>query len=78
MNDEERLKIVIKQMLEHNRILVRDYEKWALFAKAGQLVDTASYLVEAKNLTSNVNAALKQGLRHLSCSKAAFDGGKGL
>ncbi len=33
MDNRERLKIVIMQMLEHNETHVEKYEKWADFAK---------------------------------------------
>ena len=49
MNDEERLKIVIGQMLSTTEYLFES-NKNGLFAKASQLVDTGSYLVEAKIL----------------------------
>lgn len=65
MDDRERLKIVIMQMIEHNKIHLEKYEKWAGFAKAHQLVDAGIFLDDAGKLSVNVNIALEQTLNYL-------------
>jgi len=42
MNDKEILKIVIMQMLEHNKIHRERYEKWAGVATTKQLIDVGT------------------------------------
>jgi len=78
MDDRERLKIVIMQMLEHNEVHFEKYEKWTRFAKANQLDDAGALLDEAEKLTANANAALRQSLNHLSLAGPAGDTKKGI
>lgn len=66
MDNRERLKIVIMQMLEHNETHVEKYEKWADFAKTNQLADAGALLNEAKKFTKNISAILRKNLNHLT------------
>ncbi len=71
MDNRERLKIVIMQMLEHNETDVEKYEKWADFAKANQLADAGALFDEAKKLTKNISAILRKNLNHTSLAVPA-------
>jgi hypothetical protein len=51
MDDRERLKIVIMQLLEHDKTHLQEYEKWAGFVKANQLATTGALLDDAKKFT---------------------------
>jgi hypothetical protein len=66
MNDEEILKIVIMQMLEHNRIHIGKYAQWGQYAKTNQLVELSALLGEAKHLVESENGALRKILDHLT------------
>jgi hypothetical protein len=78
MDDRERLKIVIMQMVEHNEVHFKKYEKWAHFAKTNQLDDIGALLDEGGKLTAHVNAFLRQSLNHLSLAEPAGDTKKGI
>lgn len=78
MDDRERLKIVIMQMVEHNEVHLEKYGKWAHFAKVNQLVDAGALLDEAGKLTAHVGITLRQCLNHLSLTEPAGDIEKGI
>jgi len=78
MDDRERLRIVIMQMVEHNEIHLEKYGKWAHFAKMNQLVDTGALLDEVAKLTARVGITLRQCLNHLSLTGPAEDIEKGV
>ncbi len=71
MDNRERLKIVIMQMLEHNETHVEKYEKWADFAKTNQLADEGALIDEAKKFTKNISAILRKKLNHLALTGPA-------
>lgn len=66
MDDRERLKIVIMQMLEHNEIHRERYEKWVQFAKTNRLDDVAAILDEAKQCAESENSALQKALEYFA------------
>lgn len=66
MNARERLKIVIMQMVEHNKVHLESYEKWARFAKENQLADIGALLDESGKHAASASTALRQSLSHLS------------
>jgi hypothetical protein len=73
MNDKEILKIVIMQMLEHNDVHLKEYEKWAHFAETSQMTDTGTLLYKAGKYAESASAALRQTLNHLSLAEPAGD-----
>jgi len=66
MNDKEILKIVIMQMLEHNKNHRERYEKWAGVATTKQLIDVGTLLSEAKYFVESENGILRKVLDHLT------------
>ena len=50
MDDRERLNIVIMQMVEHNKVHVENYAKWARFAKKTSWMVQAPFWMKWKNL----------------------------
>jgi FixJ family two-component response regulator len=78
MDDRERLKIVIMQMVEHNGAHLEKYGKWAHFAKVNQLVEAGVLLDEVGKLTAHVGITLRQCLNHLSLTEPAEDIEKGM
>lgn len=76
MNDKERLKIVIRQMLEHNDVHLKEYEKWARFAETNHMTDAGTLLDKAGKYAESASAALRQILNHLSLAEPAGDAEK--
>jgi hypothetical protein len=62
MDDRERLKIVIMQILEHNNVHIEKYAKWANFANDSNLGDIGSLLNEAKKQVETTQAVLQKTL----------------
>jgi hypothetical protein len=66
MDDKERLRIVIRQMLEHNDVHLKEYEKWARFAETNHMTDAGTLLDKAKHLVESENGVLQRALDHLT------------
>jgi hypothetical protein len=66
MDDRERLKIVIMQMLEHNESHIEKYGKWARFAERNHMTDAGAFLDEAKYCATLENGALRKALDHIA------------
>lgn len=62
MDDKERLRIVIMQMLEHNDVHLKEYEKWARFANVNQMGDVSGLLNEAQKQVETAQSALQKAL----------------
>ena len=78
MDDRERLNIVIMQMVEHNKVHVENYAKWARFAKTNQLDGAGALLDEVEKLAAHVGITLRRCLSHLSLAEPAGDIEKGI
>ncbi|MBP1745560.1 MAG: hypothetical protein H6Q54_175 [Deltaproteobacteria bacterium] len=78
MDDRERLNIVIMQMVEHNKVHVENYAKWARFAKINQLDGAGALLDEVEKLAAHVGITLRRCLSHLSLAEPAGDIEKGI
>jgi hypothetical protein len=78
MDDRERLKIVIMQMVEHNEVHLEKYGKWAHFAKTNQLDGAGALLDEVEKLAAHVGIILRQCLSHLSLAGPTGDIEKGI
>jgi hypothetical protein len=76
MDDKERLRIVIMQMLEHNDVHLKEYEKWARFAETSQMTDAGNLLDKAGKYAESASAVLRQTLNHLSLAKHAGEAEK--
>ena len=66
MDDKERLRIVIRQMMEHNNVHLKEYERWARFAETNHMTDAGAFLDQAKHCTESENGALRKVLDHLT------------
>ncbi len=71
MDDKERLRIVIMQMLEHNDVHLKEYEKWARFAETNHMTDAGALLDEAGKYVESASVLLRQTLNHLSLAEPA-------
>ena len=69
MDDKERLRIVIRQMMEHNNVHLKEYERWARFAETNHMTDVGTLLDEAGKYAESASAVLRQTLNHLSLAK---------
>jgi hypothetical protein len=76
MDDKERLRIVIRQMLEHNDVHLKEYERWARFAETNHMTDAGVLLDKAGEYTESASALLRQTLNHLSLTKHAGEAEK--
>jgi|GEM_PF-3408168 len=76
MDDKERLRIVIMQMLEHNDVHLKEYEKWARFAETNHMTDAGALLDKAGKYTESASALLRQTLNHVSLAKHAGEAEK--
>jgi hypothetical protein len=76
MDDKERMRIVIMQMLEHNDVHLKEYEKWARFAETNHMIDAGTLLDEAGKYAESASAVLRQTLNHLSLAEPAGDAEK--
>jgi hypothetical protein len=77
MDDRERLRIVIMQMLEHNETHLEQYEKWTHFAETNRMTDAGVLLGKAGEYAEAVNTVLRQTLNHLSLAEPAGNAEKG-
>jgi hypothetical protein len=78
MDDKERLRIVIRQMLEHNDVHLKEYEKWARFAETNHMTDAGTLLDKTGKYAESVSALLRQTLNHLSLAEPAGDAEKNM
>jgi hypothetical protein len=76
MDDKERLRIVIRQMLEHNDVHLKEYEKWARFAETNHMTDAGALLDKAGKYAESASVLLRQTLNHLSLAEPAGDAEK--
>ncbi len=59
MDDKERLRIVLKHLIEHNEGHVEDYKRWVELARSAGLGDVAELIEQANNYVEKAGAALK-------------------
>jgi hypothetical protein len=76
MDDKERLRIVIMQMLEHNDVHLKEYEKWARFAETNHMTGAGTLLDKAGKYAESASAVLRQTLNHLSLAEPAGEAEK--
>ncbi len=62
MEDKERLKIVLKHLIEHNEGHVEDYKRWIDLARQSGMDGIVSLIEEANGHVEKASAALKQAL----------------
>jgi hypothetical protein len=65
MDDKERLRIVLKHLIEHNEGHAEDYERWIGLAKDNHLDRVADLIGEANGHMGKASGALKIALVHL-------------
>ncbi len=59
MDDKERLRIVLKHLIEHNEGHVEDYKRWVELAKSAGLDNVAELIEQANNAIEKAGNALK-------------------
>jgi hypothetical protein len=62
MEDRERLKIVLRHLIEHNEGHSEDYRRWVEMAETNGLDPVAQLLKEANEHVEKTGAALKKAL----------------
>ena len=62
MDDKERLRIVLKHLIEHNEGHVEDYKRWVDLAKDNGLDRVAALIEEANGHVQKASTALKNAL----------------
>ncbi len=62
MEDAERLRIVLKHLLEHNEGHVEDYKRWIALAKDNGMEKVAALIEEANGHVEKAGVALKNAL----------------
>ena len=65
MDDTERLKIVLKHLIEHNEGHKEDYKRWTDLARQNGLADVAALIEEAGSCMEKASSALAHALEHL-------------
>jgi len=65
MDDKERLRIVLKHLIEHNEGHKEDYKRWIELARQNGLNDVASLIEEAGSYMEKAGSALDHALEHL-------------
>ena len=65
MEDKERLKIVLKHLIEHNEGHKEDYKRWIELAKTNGLDHVAALISEASTHMDKASDALTKALDHL-------------
>ena len=65
MDDIERLRIVLKHLIEHNEGHAEDYERWIELAKNNHLDHVAKLISEANRHMGKASEALKTALDHI-------------
>jgi hypothetical protein len=66
MEDKERLRIVLKHLIEHNEGHAEDYKRWVELAAASGLDEAARLITEAGDHVEKASAALKKALDVIS------------
>lgn len=62
MEDKNRLRIVLKQLIENNEYLIENYRKWARVAATGGLDNVSKEIDEAGQLIQIATQKLKGAL----------------
>ena len=65
MDDKERLRIVLKHLIEHNEGHAEDYARWIELAKKNDMSHVAELIAEANKQMSKASETLKTALDHL-------------
>jgi len=65
MEEENRLRIVLKQLIQNNEYLEENYRKWARVAATGGLGSVSRDIDEAGQLTQIATQKLKMALTSL-------------
>jgi hypothetical protein len=62
VEDKERLRIVLKHLIEHNEGHAEDYKRWVELAGAAGMDEAARLITEAGDHVEKASAALKKAL----------------
>ena len=62
MEEKERLRIVLKHLIEHNEGHTEDYKRWVELARSSDMEKAAKYLEEAGKHVEKAGEALKKAL----------------
>ena len=62
MDDKERLKVVLKHLIEHNHGHSEDHMRWIDLAKSAGMDDVARLLTEANDYAEKAGDAFKKAL----------------
>jgi hypothetical protein len=65
MEEKERLRVVLRHLIEHNEGHGEDYKRWIELAKTNGLDHVATLISEASAHMSKASDALKKALDHL-------------
>jgi hypothetical protein len=65
MDDKERLRIVLKHLIEHNEGHGEDYARWIELAKKNDMTHVVELITEANKQMGKASEALKAALDHL-------------
>lgn len=66
MEDTERLRIVLKHLIEHNEGHVEDHRRWVELAEKDGQTEVARLIEEANKCTEKAGALLREALALLS------------
>ena len=66
MEDKERLRIVLKHLIEHNEGHAEDYKRWVELAGSSGTEEAARLIAEAGDHVERAGAALKKALELIS------------
>ncbi len=70
MDDKERLRIVLKHLIEHNEGHAEDYARWIELAKNNRLTRVAELITEAGKQMDKASVALQKALNDLGGAPA--------
>ena len=70
MDDKERLKIVLRHLIEHNEGHMEDYARWIDLAKNNNLSRIAELIAEASKQMKKASEALKSALEEMGGAPA--------
>jgi hypothetical protein len=62
MDDTERLRVVLKHLIEHNEGHVEDYKRWIELARVNGMEQVEALLEEANGHVQKASTALKAAL----------------
>ncbi len=71
MDDLERLKIVLRHLIEHNSGHTEDYARWIELARNNKLEHIAGLITEASEQMNRAGEVLKKALEELGGSAGA-------